>query len=87
MKTVKIYTYPKCPYCTQLKGLLTDAKIEFTDVNIELSENESEFKKISEISKCDQVPILIVGTQILIPDISFRSIPEAAVLTIKLLKE
>lgn len=84
---IKVFSFPACPYCAQLKGLLQDAGVNFTDINIELNENKAEFNKISEISKCDEVPIIVVGTQILIPDVSFRSIPEAVILTLKLFNE
>lgn len=82
---VRIYSMLECPYCVQLKELLNKEGIEFTDVDIDKPENEDEYKKISEICKSDSVPIVRVGKQLLVPNISFRSIREAADLTKKFL--
>lgn len=82
---VKIYSIPECPYCTELKEILTKEGIEFTDVNVNLPENEAEYNKLHEITKSDDVPIVKVGKQLLVPNVSFRSIREAADLTKKFL--
>lgn len=78
---VTIYTFPECPYCTELKKLLTSEGIEFKDVNINLDENKEEFDMILEVSKAEEVPVIKIGKQLLIPNVSFRSIQEAAELT------
>ena len=82
---VKVYSIPECPYCTELKDILTKEGIEFTDVNVNLPENEAEYNKLHEITKSDDVPIVKVGKQLLVPNVSFRSIREAADLTKKFL--
>lgn len=78
---IKIYSIEDCPYCTELKNILTEEGIEFIDVNVNLEENEAEYNQIHEITKSDQVPIVKVGKQLLIPNISFATIREAADLT------
>ena len=78
---IKIYSVPDCPYCQELKGYLTSDNIPFTDVDVSLKENEDEYKKINMISKCDEVPIVRVNKQLLVPNRSFRSIQEAFELT------
>lgn len=78
---VTIYTFPECPYCTELKEILVSEGIEFKDVNINLDENKEEFEKILEVSKAEEVPVIKIGKQLLIPNVSFRSIKEAAELT------
>jgi glutaredoxin len=85
MEKVKIYSIPECPYCTELKEILTNEGIEFIDVDVSLEENENEYNKIHEITKSDDVPIVKVGPQLLVPNISFSSIREAADLTKKFL--
>lgn len=35
MLPVKIYTKDRCPYCVKAKGLLTQKKIPYTEINIE----------------------------------------------------
>lgn len=82
---IRIYSIPQCPYCTELKEILTNEGIEFTDVNVDLPENEQEYNKIYEITKAEEVPIILVNKQLLIPNVSFKSIQEAANLTKKFL--
>jgi glutaredoxin len=84
---VTIYGFKDCPYCTELKDILTAEGIEFKDVDVNLPENEEEFNKIMEISKAEEVPIVKVGKQLLVPNVSFKSIQEAYYLTIKLLSD
>ena len=73
---IRLYTIPNCPYCTELKDLLIKEDIEFTEVNVNLPENQDEYNKLHEITKSDDVPIIKVGKQLLVPNISFKSIKE-----------
>jgi glutaredoxin len=82
---IKVYTVEHCPYCSELKELLKKENIEFIEVDVNKPENEEEYSKLYEIAKCDQVPMVKVGRQILIPGTSFTSIQEAADLTKKFL--
>jgi len=61
--------------------MLTNEGIEFIDVDVNLPENEEEFNKLYEITKCDDVPMVRVKNQVLIPNVSFRSINELFELT------
>ena len=45
MPKVFIYTIDSCPYCTELKEILTKEGVEFTDINVNLPENEKEYDK------------------------------------------
>jgi glutaredoxin len=87
MEKVKIYSTPQCPYCIELKNILTEEGVEFIDVNVNLAENENEYNQIHAITKSDEVPIIKVGKQLLVPNVSFQSIREAADLTKKFLSE
>jgi len=78
---VRIYSIQECPYCTELKEILSAEGIDFTDVNVNLPENEEEYNKIHEITKSEEVPIVRVKNQLLVPNVSFKSIREAAELT------
>ena len=82
---VKVYSIPQCPYCAELNEKLTENNIEFVDVNVYLEENKEEYDKIVEKTKSDEVPIVRVGTQLLVPNVSFHSISEAYDLTKKFL--
>ena len=73
---IRIYGIPNCPYCSDLKEKLTKDNIPFVDVNVMLEENKAEYDKIYEITKCDDVPIVKVGKNLLLPNTSFKSINE-----------
>ena len=78
---IKIYSIPNCPYCTELKELLTKEGVEFLDVDVNLTENEEEYNQISKITNSDDVPIVKIGKQLLVPNVSFSTIQEAVDLT------
>jgi glutaredoxin len=82
---ITVYSFPTCPYCNEMKSLLVSEGINFRDVNIDLPENDEEFNKIMEIANADEVPIIRVGKQLLVPNKSFHSIQEGFELTKKLL--
>jgi len=83
---VTIYTFPECPYCNTLKGYYTKENIEYKEVNVELKENEEEWKKISELSKSEMVPLIKVNKQLLVANVSFKTIEEAVEVTKKFLE-
>lgn len=82
---VRVYTINNCPYCKELKDILTSEGIEYVDVNVDLPENEDEYNRLHEVIKSNDVPVVKVGQQLLVPQISFTSIQEAANLTKKFL--
>jgi glutaredoxin len=75
-----------CPFCKELKDLLVEDGIKFTEVDINLPENEKESEKVFKITGVDSVPIVRVGTKLLAPDVSFTSIIECFELIKGLLK-
>jgi len=85
MKMVRIYSVDNCPYCNELKSYLKKDDIEFIDVNVNRPEHEEEFKKLFEVTKCNDVPMVKIGNQLLVPNVSFKSINEAHLLVKKLL--
>ena len=84
-KMVRIYSIPDCPYCTELKKILTEEGIPFEDINVNLPEHEKEYNELNRVTKSDDVPIVKIGKQLLVPNVSFNSIREAADLTKKFL--
>lgn len=82
---IKIYSIDNCPYCQELKGLLIKEGIEFEEVNVYLPENEKEFETITKVSNSNEVPIIKIGQQLFIPNISFQTIPEGILLIKKFL--
>lgn len=82
---ITIYSVPECPYCNELKEIITKEGIEYRDVNVLLIENKEEYEQVVNKTQSDEVPIVKVGNQLLVPNISFTSITEAAELTKKFL--
>ena len=78
---IRVYSIEGCIHCNELKELLEVEGIKYVDVDVNLPENEKEFEKVSEITKCESVPIIKVGAKLLAPDISFHTIKEAFELT------
>ena len=78
---IRVYSMEDCPYCNEIKKMLVKEGIKFVDVDINKKENIEEADKVFAITKCDSVPIIKVGNQLLAPDISFTSINEAFTLT------
>ena len=74
---IKVYTLKDCQHCKQLKELLINDSILFNDIDIDLFENQMEYAKISKLTQCDEVPIIIVKGNVLLPHISFKTIEEA----------
>jgi glutaredoxin len=84
---VKVYSIPNCPYCVELKDIFIAEGVEFLDVDVNLPENESEYNQLTEITKSDDVPIVAVKNQLLIPNVSFKSIRECYEITAQILRE
>ena len=82
---IKVYGFEDCPYCKDLRSLLKEEGIEFNYVDINLPENKEEFDNIIKISNSDEIPIILVGKQILIPNVSFKTIKEGVEITKKFL--
>lgn len=82
---VRVYSIPDCPYCTELKDIFTNEGVEYIDINVLLPENEKEYDDLQKITKSDDVPIIKVGKQLLVPNVSFHSIRDAADITKKFL--
>jgi glutaredoxin len=84
---IRVYSITDCPYCSEIKELLTNENIPFVDVNIYLPENQKESDKLFEFTKTDQVPVLIVNKKILLPDVSFKTINDCFEIVKKLISE
>ena len=82
---VTIYSFPECPYCKELKEIYDNEGIKYRDVNISLEENLEEWNSIAEASKAEEVPVVKIDRQLLVPNVSFQSIREAVEITKKFL--
>ena len=72
-----IYTIKDCPYCNTLKSLLLENNIEYEEVDGDLHENDNKFIELNKMTNSMNVPTIIVGDNILVPQISFDTINEA----------
>lgn len=64
---------------------MTNDGLEFIDVDVSLEENKAEFDEIVRFTHCSDLPIVRVNHMLLIPEASFKSIPEALYATKKFL--
>jgi len=64
MKKVKVFSTPTCPYCHMAKAYLKDKKIEFEDIDV--SQNQSEAKKMIDKSGEMGVPQLWINDEVVI---------------------
>jgi len=84
---VRIYTMKECPYCLEMKTMLTNEGIQYKEIDIDEPKNKLEFNKLVEVSGADSVPVVIVGKKILIPERSFFTIEEGFNTVKKLISE
>ncbi len=77
MTRVRVYTTKTCPYCKTLKDMLTENNVDFVDVDVSDERNNKEFEMVIKITDSDMVPIIKVDKNLLVPEKSFKSIPQA----------
>tara|TARA_R110002050_G_scaffold79261_4_gene169348 strand:+ start:10007 stop:10270 length:264 start_codon:yes stop_codon:yes gene_type:complete len=87
MSKVRLYGFEECPYCQELKDLYDENGINYDYVDIELEKYEKEVKQMMVLAKTDSVPIIMVDKTILSPEISFKSIRDAYLLTNNILSK
>lgn len=64
-KEIKVYTSPTCVHCGNLKKALTDAKVEFTEINA--IENGEEWDLIGYTTGLKTFPTTVIGNNYFIP--------------------
>jgi glutaredoxin len=74
MKKIKIFYMEKCPYCEEMMDGLDKLGYEYEKIDVNSDEGEKEFMKLYEFTKNDNIPVVIVGNQILVPEIAFYTI-------------
>jgi glutaredoxin len=73
---INLYTIKSCPYCIKLKSLLDEANLEYNEIDGDLPENDDKFRALTKITKSLNVPTIIIGKNILVPEVSFIKIEE-----------
>jgi glutaredoxin 3 len=61
MATVIIYSKADCPYCVWAKKLLTDKKVDYTEIRIDLDETKRE--EMIKLSGRRTVPQIFINSQ------------------------
>ena len=84
---IKIYTLSACPYCNKLKLLLDNTNIKYDEINGDSPENDDKFRVLTKITNSLNVPTIIVGKNILVPEVSFIKIEEGFELIKRLLEQ
>lgn len=82
---VRVYTIKDCPYCSELKEILKNENVDYTEIDVDNPINEEEFKKLTDFTKSYDVPQIKVNKHVIVPGVSFQTIREAADLTKKFL--
>ena len=77
MKVI-VYTMDGCPHCDNLKKILKENKITFTEKNVD--KYEKEYEKFSKIVESEYLPAILVGKRAFIPEKSFKTISQAGTL-------
>jgi glutaredoxin len=80
MKNIIIYSQEGCPYCQEIKDLLTQAGIGYESKDID--ENPSDWEKVKKHTQNDYVPAVFIADKetkkgkILAPDRDFDDMSE-----------
>ena len=75
---VRVFSMKNCSYCDELKTRLDEMEIEYVNVDINSKKGKVEFDVLSKVVKTDYVPVIIVDKNVLIPEISFKTMEQAA---------
>lgn len=79
-----VYTTKSCLYCMNLKKRLRDLGFKYTELDVQ--SNLDTFKKIMDRTSTDEVPVVLVNNQILVPRLSFNDIDTLVSLIIKIIE-
>lgn len=63
-KDVIVYSTPSCGYCYTLKSYLQENNIKYEEINI--NKDPEERKKMEELSGQKNIPVTIIGEEIVI---------------------
>jgi len=77
MKRVKVFYLDKCKYCKNLMKELDGLKIPYESVDVNSVKGEKDFLNLYKLTKSDRIPTVIVGNQVLVPEIAFSDISTA----------
>jgi|AntRauMFilla1563_2_1112583.scaffolds.fasta_scaffold00450_3 glutaredoxin len=88
MSKVRLYGFKECPYCDELRALYSENSVQYDYVDINLEKYKDEVKKVMELGNTDAVPIILVNNSVILsPEVSFGTIKDAYLLTIKFLSQ
>ena len=69
MDKIKIYTNETCPYCKQVKEMLTEKGIEFTNINT--NEHKEDWQEVVNLTGIATVPTIMFHEEFFVPGRDF----------------
>ena len=75
-KEIIIYTMDSCPYCKEIKDLLKEKKIKFTEKN--RAEFTGEWFRVVQLTGIPMFPTFTIDGEYFVPTRDFRNSNEAA---------
>jgi glutaredoxin len=72
---VKVFSMKGCPHCDNLKNLLKENNINFTELDVDV--HEELYEKFSKKVNNEFLPAILIGKTAFLPDKSFQTIVEA----------
>jgi glutaredoxin len=72
---VKVFSMKGCPHCDNLKNLLKENNINFTELDVDI--HEEIYEKFSKKVNNEFLPAILIGKTAFLPDKSFQTIVEA----------
>ena len=72
---VIIFTMKGCPHCDELKKILVEKKITFTEKDVD--DNEETYNKFSKAVDNEYLPAILIGRKAFLAERSYKTIKQA----------
>ena len=72
---IKVFSMKGCRHCDKLKNKLTENKIDFVEIDVD--ENEKQWKSFSKKVKSELLPAILIGKTAFLAEKSYNTIDEA----------
>jgi len=72
---VVVFTMKGCPHCDELKKILVEKKITFTEKDVD--DNEETYNKFSKAVDNEYLPAILIGRKAFLAERSYKTIKQA----------
>ena len=72
---VVVFTMKGCPHCDELKKILVEKKITFTEKDVD--DNEEIYNKFSKAVDSEYLPAILIGRKAFLAERSYKTIKQA----------